>query len=489
MRLRDDSAKWLLFSTFCFLYIYFFQGGGWNQNAHFDTVRALVETGSPEITPYAANTGDVSRVGERVFSNKPPGLAFAGAPLYLLLFLAERALGADIRDPMLVTANAHLTTFFVSGLPAAVLVILLYVAFRRERVEIRDAALLAAAFGAGTLLLPYSGMMMSHNLVALCLFGAWLLAASGTPSRGAIAFGGALLGLGILTDYLVAPIAAGASALVAARARNWHAPALFLCGSTVAILLLSAYNLLTFGRLLTTSYANQSGLFTSSGLLFGNLDWPQWERLWWLSVHPFRGLFYCCPVLLLGVVGIVRFAGQRTLRGQRLLPLFVCIYFLLFNLTFNGWTGGWGIGPRYLIPALPFLFLYGPWVWQRARVLGASLALLSAAIMLTVTSVSAMIPAPNSGPPPQANPVAFAFNKVAQGRVAISTQSVLEGGSRPTTPAADFWDAYNLGELLGLRGFVSIVPALAVLVAFVLTVWLSAPASTAPTHGPNLSNY
>ena len=31
--------------------------------------------------------------------------------------------------------------------------------------------------------------------------------------------------------------------------------------------------------------------FTQHGLLFGVFDWPQLERLYWLTFHPFRGLF------------------------------------------------------------------------------------------------------------------------------------------------------------------------------------------------------
>ena len=55
------------------LYAYCFQGGGWNQNSRFDTVRALVEQGRFEITEFASNTGDVSVYQGRVYSNKTPG--------------------------------------------------------------------------------------------------------------------------------------------------------------------------------------------------------------------------------------------------------------------------------------------------------------------------------------------------------------------------------------------------------------------------------
>ena len=41
----------MLAAALCFLYAYFFQGGGWNQNSHFDTVRSIVERHAFDITP------------------------------------------------------------------------------------------------------------------------------------------------------------------------------------------------------------------------------------------------------------------------------------------------------------------------------------------------------------------------------------------------------------------------------------------------------
>ena len=120
---RDRRAIWLLATTSFVLYAYFFQGTGWNQNAHFDTVRAFVENGTAEITPFATNTGDVSRIGDRVFSNKPPGLPLAGVPVYWLATRIEGVLGVDFFSPRVVNYNMHLTTAFVSSLPGALIVV------------------------------------------------------------------------------------------------------------------------------------------------------------------------------------------------------------------------------------------------------------------------------------------------------------------------------------------------------------------------------
>ncbi len=58
---RRAILRWAL--CLAGLYAFFYQGGGWNQNARFDTVRALVERGGFEITAFADNTGDVVEYG------------------------------------------------------------------------------------------------------------------------------------------------------------------------------------------------------------------------------------------------------------------------------------------------------------------------------------------------------------------------------------------------------------------------------------------
>jgi hypothetical protein len=74
----------------------------------------------------------------------------------------------------------------------------------------------------------------------------------------------------------------------------------------------------------------------------------------------------------------------------------ILLFFLLFLLTFNGWHGGWAIGPRYLAPALPFLAL--PLVAGFARFFKAAcaLALLSVAITFLVTAVDPQAPVGNA---------------------------------------------------------------------------------------------
>ncbi|HSN69758.1 MAG TPA: hypothetical protein VLV48_10965, partial [Thermoanaerobaculia bacterium] len=69
----------------------------------------------------------------------------------------------------------------------------------------------------------------------------------------------------------------------------------------------------------------------------------------------YRGLFWVAPVLLLAFAGIAR--SWRRSAIETATACATAVYFVLANASFNGWEGGFSFGPRYLIPAIPFLAL------------------------------------------------------------------------------------------------------------------------------------
>src|ERR1700760_895019 len=79
-------------------FAWFFQGTGLNQNAQFDTVRAIVERHTFDITEFASNTGDTSVVDGRVYANKPPGLAVLATRVYWVIFHAECLLRLSVSN-------------------------------------------------------------------------------------------------------------------------------------------------------------------------------------------------------------------------------------------------------------------------------------------------------------------------------------------------------------------------------------------------------
>jgi hypothetical protein len=174
------------------------------------------------------------------------------------------------------------------------------------------------------------------------------------------------------------------------RPRGWLWFALGMLGP---FLLLCAYNVAAFGTPFTTNYAFEDPQFLEQGdAALGVFRVPRLEILALALFSPFRGLFLAAPALLLGAFGLVAWFRSRRMRAECWVVLSVLAFFLTFLTTFNGWHGGWGASPRYLVPALPFLAL--PAVHPFARRLAAStlLAAVSVALCLLVTAVDPQAP-------------------------------------------------------------------------------------------------
>jgi hypothetical protein len=442
----DVRAMWVIGLTCLFVYAYFYQGNGYNQHAHFATVRAIVERGTLEITPYKDSTGDVSYVDGRIYAAKSPGLALLATPVYFVLYHVERWAGADVNVPPVWTLNIYLLTVWTVALPTVLLMLATYGYLRREGWDVRGAMLMTGSLAFGTLLFPYAGTMMVQNAVAACLFVAWLLVRESTD-RGVL-ITGALLGAAVLMDQRVAPLIAAYAVAVLLTRPSFAQMVRLSVGLIVAAAILVTLNWMNFGGPFSTSYHHVDPLYKRPGLFLGVFHWPRLSYAYWLTVHPHRGLFYCCPMLALAVLG---FGGavQRRRFVETSLPLAIFGYFFLFNLSFYAWTGGWGVGPRFLMPAIPFLSVFVARAAHRFPRLTAVLVAVSIANMFTVTAVCLMVPTNDSGPPMRLDPVFECYRRL----FSWHTISMQQG-------------SFNLGLLLKMPGLTSLLLPLAALGAF-----------------------
>src|SRR5882672_2727412 len=72
--------------------------GGWNDASRLAMVEAIAEHGHLWVdgTQMSRYTGDVARIDGKLYSDKPPALAFAAVPVYA----AETALGITFRSAL-----------------------------------------------------------------------------------------------------------------------------------------------------------------------------------------------------------------------------------------------------------------------------------------------------------------------------------------------------------------------------------------------------
>jgi len=375
-------AVWLALLTFV-TYAYFQAGGGWNQNSQFDLTRSIVERHTLAIDAYAGNTGDISRANGHVYSNKAPALSWLAAIPYAILDPVERAAGLDPNAIETIEFNAYLCTLFCVALPGALIPWMLYRHARTKRFGATWSASIALIAAFATQLFPYSTMFMVHvTSGALMLFA--LVSSFDCAAGFSVALATAM-------NYLCAP---ALLIIGATRPRKWR----FALGAIAPLVMLAIYQKLCFGSFFMVSVGKLPGRFLTKGAAFGLFTLPTREALWGISFSPYRGLFYFAPVLITFVAGAIVWLIDRRDRLELAAIVLMFVIFFVTNASFNGWDAGFGIGARYLVPAIPLLMLVilrcrG---WMRPAVV--ALAAISFAINFAATAVdpqpSGTIPSP-----------------------------------------------------------------------------------------------
>ncbi len=524
-------TEWLLFACAFAAFAWFHQGGGWNQNSRFALVRAIVERGSffidshlvyvvasddgtrfarptirdgefqldghtyalgwandrGRLVPIAGHASlgalviDVNRVsvsGDIAFHdghfhpNKAPGTSLAAVPAYFVLYHLERAFGADPDAWRILAVNAWLTSLFSVGLLSAFGVVLVYRFARRlSGDDDQSAVVTALLFAFGTMFLPYATMLFEHDIIAVLLLAAWYLAyrARGEPAaRGRLLAAGLCAGYATITNYIVVIPLLMIALYVTKHKRSGLLA--FGLGVLAPFVLICTYNVVCFGTPFTTNYRYQNPMFVGgSGALLGVLGKPSLSILAQILASPFRGLFVTAPVLVVGLAGLGTFYRRPGLRSDAGLCAAIIVFFVLFNISFNGWHGGWAAVPRYLGPAMPFLALPIVFAYPRMPKSATILGIMSVATMFVITAVDAQPPLGNSrigATPGRAqwtyNPVTeYELPLLAHGRVSVNPIGVYEADFfqrfPPRSPQTD-WNSFNVGELAGARGWWSILP-------------------------------
>ena len=355
-------------------FAWFFGGAGWNQGAMFDLTRALVERQTLYIDGYDDNTKDVSPgTGGHLYINKVPGVSFLAAIPYAIVY---RVSNGELRTKQWIITAA------TCGVCGALIGVVLYLYGRRRYgATPRDALWISLAILFGTIVFAYSTMLFAHVPAALFLLLAFVLFDRSPFAAGAAA--------GMAT--LCFDVCAVAALLLLFLVPNWRAALRYVAGGVPFAMVLGLYQWACFGSPFRPPL-EASPRFTEHGLLFGFLRLPSNEALWDISFSPFRGLFFASPFLLFAFV-----AMRRMTRREVIAVAGITAIFFVVIAGFNGWSGGWAFGPRYLLPIVPLLgipMLAAARTASRgARAAWLAAVLVSIVINFVATAVDAM-PAP-----------------------------------------------------------------------------------------------
>jgi hypothetical protein len=285
----------------------------------------------------------------------------------------------------------HVLSLWSVLLPAALLLVL--VAATAERIEPGLGTLTAATLGLATLVLPFTGLFFAHVLSALLGFAAFALLwreRDGPPRLALLAAAGLLAGLAVTTEYPLALAGAVLGLYAIARPQPLRRGLAYAAGVAVGVLPLLAYDWWAFGSPTHVSYGDAAGAHAAHPPAFFGVTAPR-PRVALELLLSSRGLLVLGPVIALGAAGAV-LLYRRGRRAEALVVGAVAVAFVLYDSGFWGPFGGWGPGPRYLIPMLPFLAVPLALAWRRWPLTTGALAAVSAGIMLAATATDPLLP-------------------------------------------------------------------------------------------------
>ena len=406
---------------------------GWAQLAHFDQVQALSK-GRAEIDQWHWNTNDKAWVDGHFYSVKSPGMP----ALTTLPYMAIKALdgdklaraavenerrtahrqwysdnviplenyGYDVERGQRVQATVQYDTPIVWALTliAAVIpavLLLLCVRWAADRYVPGYGTAAAITLGIATIVMTFAAEFFSHVISAGLAFVAFCVLVKerdGPPSWKAVALAGLLAGLAVTFEFQTGLVGVVLFGYALSRRTDWLRRSLaYGAGSVAGALPMLAFNLWAFGNPLKLAYGDAVAFPGASGhdVLglnshgFFGITAPRLDSAMDLLIAG-RGLLVLTPIVVMAVVGVflMRRDGHR---AEANTILAVAAVYFLYNAGYWLPFGGGTPGPRFLIPALPFVAIGLAYAYKRLPALTLGLAIPSGLMMVIGTVTYALI--------------------------------------------------------------------------------------------------
>jgi hypothetical protein len=353
----------------------------WQDVSRLGLTQSLALRGSLRIDPYATQTGDKALFAHHSYSDKAPGISFAALPA----FEGLRVVGAIGETEKTRGIWNHYFLLWLLRIATGGLLFLsavLLVGRATEMVNPGVGGAAAATFGLGTLALPLAAVTFGHVGAGAAAFASFLLAwraGEEADRRGILSFAtGALAGVATLLEYQVAIIGGLVVAYLTVKTRRPTSPILFCLGVLPSLLTLGLYNDRAFGSPLHLSYRYTTFSHQTRG--FFGVGVPSLHGLW-DTLFAGKGLFTSSPVLLLAGGGLY-LLWQGGHRAEAGLCAAATVSFVIYNAGYYAPYGGTSPGPRFLVPAIPFLALGLGQAYRRWPRVFSLTALLSVALMI-----------------------------------------------------------------------------------------------------------
>lgn len=358
----------------------------------FMTGEALAKTGSLAVEKEFdawKGFGIARGVDGRLYSGYAPGQSLLLAPIIKLALRVNQSRWYEttrFNIPVSLTVSADsLKIYLQKRRPAAmekhalrflvllfvpVITALVVVVFYLVVVRLTDsvpAALTTSVLLAlATPLWSYSGTLFKEPFVMLwtllsfyCLVANDLHFGAKVKQSGRLFLAGLLLGLGFFTHvkavlmvpfflaYGVWPYFQQGSGMARAGKKTFLAGLTFAAGFSVFTMVFCWLNYTRFGHILETGR-----LVTP--VSYGTFVAP-WEGLAGLLISPGKGVVWFCPVVLAGLLWWRQF--YKNSRHLSAIIAGMVLFHWVFLSFRSDWHGGFCLGPRHLLPMVPFVLI------------------------------------------------------------------------------------------------------------------------------------
>jgi hypothetical protein len=308
------------------------------------------------------------------YADKAPGMSF----LAIVPFELERVVGIA-KAPADWHAEGDASLWLVRILTAGVLFLVAVAVVMRlaDAVVEGTGTVVGAVYGVATLAAPLAPTFFEHDAGAAFTISSFALLWL-HRRRWAIAAAGLLAGTAVCFDYSSGLIVVALLGYCLYRHRRgilW-----FLLGVLPPAVALGVYDWFAFGSPFRLSYRYVNNEYTEQQRHgFFGIGSPSAHSLWQMLLGP-RGLLVWSPVCVLAGIGLW-LLWRRGLRAEAVVAALVTVAFVFVDAGYFLPYGGGSPGPRFFVPALPFLMLGLPSMLRRFPLPTVVVALVSVVTM------------------------------------------------------------------------------------------------------------
>src|SRR3989344_3807368 len=378
--LRKTEVK--LFFTIFLVYLFFLSdyGGNWMADSIIDSAMAFVDTGEFIVDNYIKGPQDNAFFKGHHYSGFAPGASFLVMPLYLIfkplmnIFLPTLLFNYSQIQIKVILMNI-IATIFLTIPSSTLLSVLLYRFLGYFTENKKDKIWISLFFSFGTLIFVYStGYYRRPIAILLCFLAFYLLYKMKhqhlliTPQL--LFLIGFILGFAVFIEYTMF-ILVGFMCLYLLTFMRTKKLLWFIIGIIIPLILLLTYHYYIFEDPFTTPYMHRASpraqSITSLSDVFNNL--PTSETIFGVTFSFERGIFIYSPIILFSFIGIILFFKGRQKKHftEMIIITLIAFSYIIFNASqLDIWSAGCSFGPRFLMPALPFLMI--PLVYSFRRI-------------------------------------------------------------------------------------------------------------------------